>query len=136
MIEDGTFDKVQLEDVKVPIWSRGEESAKILSPRASNLTILGLGMAIGKLLISLLIILYFFFSFSHSHVILGTSGVTGEVIAVSSFEELAERANEVPGKIVLLNVIFTTYPELCKLLFFSFLFFFFFFFFFLNTFLI
>jgi len=43
-----------------------------------------------------------------------SNGITAKVIAVSNFEELANRSNEVKGKIVLFNVPFDTYSNTVK----------------------
>ena len=88
MKKDG-FDTVYTEPVKVPHWVRGNESLTLNSPYQKNMSVLGLGGTIAT----------------------GPSGVTGEVMTVSSFEELAKRSKEVKGKIVLFNVPFTKYGE-------------------------
>ncbi len=74
--------------VMVPHWVRGAESAKILSPIARPLTMLGLGNSIGT----------------------PKEGITGEVVAVHNFDELkALGAAKVKGKIVLYNVDYQGY---------------------------
>lgn len=80
---------VHTEKVKVPTWTRGEEYAKLVSPRKQNLSILGLGLSAG------------------------TNGteITAEVIVVKNFDELKAVAKKVPGKIVLFNAEFVTYEE-------------------------
>lgn len=88
MKQDG-FDSVWTEPVKVPHWVRGKESLEMISPRKHSLQLLGLGGTIST----------------------PANGLTGEIVAVKSFAELAEKAAEVKGKIVLFNVPFTTYGE-------------------------
>lgn len=78
------LEKVRLEPVVVPHWVRGEvEVLKLLEPlqAAGKLPILALGGSVAT----------------------PEAGVTAEVIAVSSFEELTRRAAEAKGKIVLFN---------------------------------
>src|SRR6266702_2720478 len=73
---------VQVIPAKVPHWVRGAESARMLTPLDRPLHMLGLGMSIGT----------------------APGGITADVVAVTSFEELAKlgRAN-IQGKIVLYN---------------------------------
>ena len=86
MAADG-LDAVRGEPVMVPQWIRGEESARMVEPWAKDLAMLGLGGSIGT----------------------PEGGITAEVLVVSSFEELGERADEAAGKIVLFDVPFTSY---------------------------
>ena len=88
MKKDG-LDNVRGEDVMVPKWVRGKESAVMTSPWKKDLAILGLGGSVGT----------------------GPRGVSGEVFVVNSFEDLKLRAKDAKGKIVLYNVPFTTYGE-------------------------
>lgn len=88
MKKDG-LDNVRGEDVMVPKWVRGMESAVMSSPWKKDLAILGLGGSVGT----------------------GPRGVSGEVFVVNSFEDLKLRAKDAKGKIVLYNVPFTTYGE-------------------------
>ena len=88
MKKDG-LDNVRGEDVMVPKWVRGKESAVMTSPWRKDLAILGLGGSIGT----------------------GPRGISGEVFVVNSFEDLKLRAKDAKGKIVLYNVPFTTYGE-------------------------
>ena len=88
MKTDG-FDTVYTEPVKVPHWVRGNESLTLNAPYQKNMSVLGLGGTIAT----------------------GPAGITGEVITVSSFDELIKRSKEVKGKIVLFNVPFTKYGE-------------------------
>ena len=83
------LENVHGEDVMVPKWVRGKESATMTSPWMKNLAILGLGGSVGT----------------------GPKGLSGEVFVVTSFDDLKSRAGEAKGKIVLYNVPFTTYGE-------------------------
>ncbi|MFM7157935.1 MAG: M28 family metallopeptidase [Bacteroidota bacterium] len=88
MKTDG-FDTVYSEPVKVPHWVRGNESLTLNSPFEKNISVFSLGGSIAT----------------------PTKGVTGEVIVVHSFDELAKRSKDANGKIVLFNVPFTKYGE-------------------------
>ena len=88
MEADG-LDNVRGEPVMVPHWVRGEESATLIEPRRMPLAMLGMGNSVGT----------------------PEGGITAEVLVVGSFDELEARADEVPGKIVLYNVPFTTYGQ-------------------------
>jgi hypothetical protein len=70
--------------VSLPYWSRGSESATLVNPRAANLNMLGLGGSCG----------------TQSY---GPDGLTADVLVVKDFDELAARANEAVGKIVVFN---------------------------------
>jgi hypothetical protein len=73
---------VQTPPVKVPHWVRGKESATLLTPLQKPLVMLGLGMSVGT----------------------PPEGITADVVAVSSFDELtALGKDKVAGKIVLFN---------------------------------
>jgi carboxypeptidase Q len=88
MREDG-LENVRGEPVMVPRWVRGEESLELLSPRRLKLRMLGLGGSVAT----------------------PASGITAPVLVVSSFDELARRASEARGRIVLYDVPFTSYRE-------------------------
>ncbi len=88
MKRDGLED-VHTESVLVPKWVRGSESAELLSPTRRPLAMLGLGNSVGT----------------------PREGIEAPVVVVHGFEELEARASELRGKIVLLNVPFTNYPE-------------------------
>ena len=88
MKKDG-LDNVRLEPVMVPHWIRGDESLDIVEPFPNRVLILGLGGSIGT----------------------RPEGVTGEVMIVKSFDELAARKAEAPGQIILFNVPYTNYGE-------------------------
>jgi hypothetical protein len=73
---------VQVIPVKVPHWVRGAESARMLEPINRPLHMLGLGMSVGT----------------------PPGGITAEVVAVSSFDDLVRRGREqIQGKIVVYN---------------------------------
>lgn len=89
MREDG-LDRVERMPVTVPRWVRGQESASLVSPRALELAMLGLGGSSAT----------------------PPEGITAEIVVVSNFEEFfALPADRVLGKIVLWNAPFTTYGE-------------------------
>jgi carboxypeptidase Q len=86
--KDG-FDNVHTERVMVPHWIRGQESAAIVSPPHHPLQILGLGGSVAT----------------------PPGGVEGEVLVVSSFDDLRSRGGEAKGRIVLFNAPFTSYGD-------------------------
>jgi len=88
MKRDG-LENVHGEDVMVPHWVRGAESAEMLAPRPHRLPMLGLGGSIAT----------------------PPEGITAEVLVVKSFTELKEHANDAAGKIVVFNAPFVTYHE-------------------------
>ena len=88
MERDG-LENVRAEPVMIPKWVRGAESLHLLAPRAQNMAMLGLGGSVGT----------------------PPEGIRGEVLVVSSFDELESRAEEAVGKIVLFDAPFTTYGE-------------------------
>jgi carboxypeptidase Q len=88
MKNDG-LDNVHGEEVMVPHWVRGAESAELLEPRARRLPMLGLGGSVAT----------------------PPEGIAAEVLVVKSFADLTARAGEATGKIVLFNVPYTTYGE-------------------------
>ena len=76
------FENVRTPPVSVPHWVRGKESATLLAPVQKPLTMIGLGMSVGT----------------------PAEGITGDVIAVNTFDELtALGRDKVTGKIVLFN---------------------------------
>lgn len=86
MKTDG-LENVRGEPVMVPRWVRGAESAELVRPRRARLAVLGLGGSVGT----------------------AARGITAPVLVVGSLEELARRAAEAKGRIVLLDVPFTEY---------------------------
>lgn len=80
---------VRGEPVMVPKWVRGEEWARLVSPRATPLHMIGLGGSVAT----------------------PVRGITAPVMVVTSFDELTRRATEAKGKIVLFDVPFTTYGQ-------------------------
>ncbi|HVY38696.1 MAG TPA: M20/M25/M40 family metallo-hydrolase [Polyangia bacterium] len=84
-VADGQ-ENVALEPVRVPVWVRGHEAAEIVSPSPRKLALLGLGTSVGT----------------------PPEGITAEVLVVTSFDELARRAAEARGKIVLFDRPFPT----------------------------
>jgi carboxypeptidase Q len=88
MERDG-LENVRGEPVMVPRWIRGEESAELIEPRPRNLPMLSLGGSVAT----------------------PPGGITAEVLVVTSYDDLAARADEARGKIVLFNVPFTSYGQ-------------------------
>lgn len=87
MRDDGLVN-VTTPPVKVPHWVRGSESASIIEPVNKPLAMLGLGGSVAT----------------------PKKGITAEVVAVSSFDELERRGRAgVEGKIVLFNVPYEGY---------------------------
>lgn len=72
---------VEEEFVMVPHWVRGNEYARMLTPRIKNLHMVGIGMSNGT----------------------NNTVLTGEIVLVSGFDELETKGNagEIKGKIVL-----------------------------------
>lgn len=89
LAEDG-LENVHGENVTVPHWVRGEESAVMVEPRHQPLAMLGLGMSVGT----------------------PPEGITAEVVVVRSFEELDSlESQDVRGKIVVYNEEFVSYGQ-------------------------
>jgi carboxypeptidase Q len=88
MKADG-LDNVHTERVMVPRWVRGRESAEIIDPPRSAVTIVGLGGSVGT----------------------STAGLEAEVLVVTSFDDLRGKAVDARGRIVLFNVPFSGYSE-------------------------
>jgi carboxypeptidase Q len=85
MKADG-FANVRGEPAMVPHWVRGEESAVLVSPRATPLHMLGLGMSVGT----------------------PAAGITAPVLVVNNFDDLQRHAADAKGKIVLFDYPFPT----------------------------
>ena len=88
-MKEDSLQNVRGEPVMVPVWVRGAESAQLVSPRTQNLPMLGLGGSIAT----------------------PPAGITADVIVVGSFSDLAAKAAQARGKIVLFDVPFTSYGE-------------------------
>jgi carboxypeptidase Q len=88
MKKDG-LDNVHTERVMIPKWVRGNESLEIINPPHHVIPMLGLGGSIAT----------------------PPQGIEADVMVVSSGEDLAKRAAEAKGKIVLFNVPYTNYGE-------------------------
>jgi carboxypeptidase Q len=88
MKADG-LDNVHTERVMVPRWVRGRESAELIDPPRSAVTIVGLGGSVGT----------------------SPAGLEAEVLVVTSFDDLRGKAVDARGRIVLFNVPFSGYSE-------------------------
>jgi carboxypeptidase Q len=88
MRKDG-LQNVRGEPVMVPHWVRGEEWARLESPRKAQLHMIGLGRSIGT----------------------PVKGITADVIVVNDFAELTRRAAEAKGKIVLFDAPYVSYGQ-------------------------
>jgi len=84
MMQKDGFDTVYTEPVKVPHWVRGNESAKMVSPRPRLMPMLGLGGSIAT----------------------PPEGITAEVIVVDELDSVATLGDRAKGKIVLINQAF------------------------------
>ncbi len=80
---------IRTQDVEVPHWVRGNEYAALVHPYAKDLPMLGLGGSIRT----------------------PSDGITAQTVVVESFDELKERREEVPGKIVVYNQPFHDYGQ-------------------------
>lgn len=88
MRRDG-LENVRAEKVMVPRWVRGRERAQIVEPGPHAIAMLGLGDSIAT---------------PHG-------GLTAEVLVIRHFAELADKAAQAKGRIVVVNAPFTTYDE-------------------------
>ncbi len=88
MKKDG-LENVHGEEVMVPHWVRGKESAELIEPRHRVLPMLGLGGSIAT----------------------PPEGITAEVLVVKSFDDLHQHAEQARGKIILFNEPFKTYDQ-------------------------
>jgi carboxypeptidase Q len=88
MTLDG-LDNVHAEPVMVPRWVRGRESAEIVGSPGQSLSVLGLGGTVAT----------------------PAGGIEGDVLIVTSFDDLQRHAADARGRIVLFNVPFTSYSD-------------------------
>ena len=88
MKADG-FDRVATEEVTVPHWERVAERLTVLKDKPEELAVLALGGSVST----------------------PPGGLEAPIFVVESYEELEERKAEAKGKIVVINVPFTTYGE-------------------------
>jgi len=86
MTRDG-LQNIRAEEVMVPHWVRGRESADLIAPVQHPLVMLGLGNSVGT----------------------PPEGIEAEAVVVRSFDELDARGAALKGKIVVYNVAFTGY---------------------------
>ncbi len=80
---------VRLEPVTVPVWIRGEERVEMLAPMQRRLDVLTLGGSVGT----------------------PEEGIEGEVLVVSSFEDLEARSAEAQDRIVLFDQPWESYGQ-------------------------
>ncbi|MGE0397579.1 MAG: M20/M25/M40 family metallo-hydrolase [Kofleriaceae bacterium] len=80
---------VRTEKVMVPHWVRGTEEGALVAPVARSLHLIGLGGTVPT----------------------PKGGVTGEVVVVTSWDELEAKKDTLKGKIVLYNVALPPYSE-------------------------
>lgn len=88
MTKDG-FDSVTTEAVQVPHWERGLEKLTVLGERPQDLAVLALGGSVAT----------------------PADGIEGDLLVVSSYEELEKNRALAKGRIVVFNVPFTTYGQ-------------------------
>ena len=88
MKKDG-LENVRTEKVMVPRWVRGNESLEIIDPPRHPVPMLGLGGSVAT----------------------PPAGIEADVVVVRSYDELAQRAHQVKGKIVLYNAPFISYGQ-------------------------
>lgn len=88
MKKDG-FDSVTTEEVSVPHWERGTERLTILAEKPRELAVLALGGSVST----------------------PPEGIEAEVLVVTSYEDLKSKAALAKGKIVIIDVPFTSYGK-------------------------
>jgi carboxypeptidase Q len=88
MKHDG-LENVHTEAVTVPKWVRGIESAEIVEPSLHRLAMLGLGGSAAT----------------------PPNGIQAPILIVRSYDDLEAHAAQARGRIVLLNVAYSSYPE-------------------------
>ncbi len=89
LMKKDSLENVRKEPVLVPHWVRGNEYCEMIAPRREKLRFVGLGRSVGT----------------------PPEGIVAEVVVVKSFKELAKRAKEIPGKIVLFAEPFKNYGQ-------------------------
>ncbi|XP_050678323.1 carboxypeptidase Q-like [Leptidea sinapis] len=88
--KDEDINDIVTEELEVPHWIREQEKITMLEPRSKHVAVLGLGKSVST----------------------PPEGITAEVIVFSNFDQLAETPRQdIDGKIVLFDPIFTTYAE-------------------------
>ena len=87
-LEKDGLDNVHGEEVNVTHWLRNQESARLVEPRDYIIAISSLGSSIGT----------------------PEEGILAYAIVVRSFDELKQRSDEVPGRIVVFNQDYEGYP--------------------------
>ncbi len=90
MMESSGLDNVRRIPVTVPKWVRGKESAELLEPLEKPIFILGLGGSVAT----------------------PKDGITADIVAVSTFDELEKLGRaRVAGRIVLFDAPYVSYDE-------------------------
>ncbi|MBX3745312.1 MAG: M20/M25/M40 family metallo-hydrolase [Verrucomicrobiae bacterium] len=92
MLRKDGFDTVRGEEVRVPVWVRGEESLEQVSPVPWNLPLLGLGGTTNT----------------------PSGGLTAPVLVVTNFQELRARGAEAAGRMVVFHPPWTSYGEIVR----------------------
>ena len=88
VLEKDGLDNVHGEEVQVTHWVRNKEYATLLTPRQYDIAITGLGGSVG------------------------TNGeLTADAIVVRSFDDLVVHSADIPGKIVVYNQDYVSYPD-------------------------
>ena len=80
-LSEAGHENVAIEPVMVPTWVRGKESLTMLAPFARSIPVLGIGGTVPT----------------------PKGGISGQLVVVHSETELAERAADIRGKIVLID---------------------------------
>lgn len=86
-LQKAGVDTVTTESVSIPVWLRGEERCRMMKPREADIEILGLGGSEPT----------------------PEGGITAPVVLARTFEELAQRKDEVNGSIVVYKPIWDRY---------------------------
>ncbi|PIK33975.1 hypothetical protein BSL78_29202 [Apostichopus japonicus] len=107
--KDG-LENVHGENVTVPHWVRGQESATLVEPRNYDIALLSLGEVLEHLLkvkyvlkIMVMVVERGVGEWNNQQTIFKLAGMTADVLVVHSFDELHNRSSEAKGKIVVFD---------------------------------